>query len=515
MTQHFQIITKREGESYRLIADIILQTYSEDELAQIKQQKRQQFDTGTVRIWHVPAVDKKSHGTEVILMDLREQARALLQSRERWAGNSLDEDRLASQARQNAPKYHIGRVSPEAPDTVEEAPALPWEPKDSPREKFEKLVQAVIDEVGEGTKNPKLEFVLDNYLQTLWTLSLSAPLDYIDKHPFDLTAKDGIRAYHLSNEAGGQVKEIRLHGKKAIRDMLELKAPQRGRASSFAVFVDDIQLLRPIRYTNLPATGHALKTPLIFVGKHRFNLGRVSQQIRGGSTLAFEGYLFWTPKVIPTEHIGILIRIGDSNGTLFDETFMKYQVSEQTRLKQVTAEIYVHDGLDAALNIDRESFNYAHPHYQVLTRWVHNAFRQFATKQKALAKDIREEQRSKSMVSEVVGLSKVIQEELESVLHGDISDLPEVLLLENGAELFAEKRKEGALAFDQNVVLSGRLPGARRNPKEKKRQLVFRMKMEGLIRLLDAYGLFEEMPYNQQQELVRAIGRLFATGDEE
>jgi hypothetical protein len=55
---------------------------------------------------------------------------------------------------------------------------------------------------------------------------------------------------------------------------------------------------------------------------------------------------------------------------------MKDQVAEQTRLRRITAEVFVLKGLDAALNIDRESFNYAHPHYQYLMKWVHNALRQ-------------------------------------------------------------------------------------------------------------------------------------------
>ena len=45
-------------------------------------------------------------------------------------------------------------------------------------------------------------------------------------------------------------------------------------------------------------------------------------------------------------------------------------MSEQTRLRQITSEIFVTEGLDAALNIDGESFNYGHPHLQLLTRWL-------------------------------------------------------------------------------------------------------------------------------------------------
>ena len=61
----------------------------------------------------------------------------------------------------------------------------------------------------------------------------------------------------------------------------------------------------------------------------------------------------------------MLVRIRGASGTLFDPTFLNYRVSEQTRLRQITAEIFVHEGLDSAVNIDRESFNFSHPHFSL------------------------------------------------------------------------------------------------------------------------------------------------------
>lgn len=81
----------------------------------------------------------------------------------------------------------------------------------------------------------------------------------------------------------------------------------------------------------------------------------------------------------------MLVRIRDASGTLFDPTFLNYQVSEQNRLRQITAEIFVHDGLDSAINIDRESFNYSHPHFLFIQKWLHRALRLLANRLKALA----------------------------------------------------------------------------------------------------------------------------------
>lgn len=115
---------------------------------------------------------------------------------------------------------------------------------------------------------------------------------------------------------------------------------------------------------------------------------------RAGGNLAFEGYLYWNSKVVPKETAGVLIRIREASGTLFDPTFLNYQVSEQTRLRQITAEIFVHEGLDIALNIDRESFNYSHPHLLYIQRWLHRALRLLVNRLKAMATEDLQRERA-------------------------------------------------------------------------------------------------------------------------
>ena len=138
--------------------------------------------------------------------------------------------------------------------------------------------------------------------------------------------------------------------------------------SDFTVLVDDLQLARPLMFTDLPtdeprsqeANTHSSD------GAGR-NLAACRPEFTGGP-LEFEAYLMWAPKIAPTEHQGVLVRVHGSSGTLFDPTFLRYQVSEQTRLRQISCEIFVSEGLEAALNIDRESFNYAHPHVVYITK---------------------------------------------------------------------------------------------------------------------------------------------------
>jgi hypothetical protein len=45
---------------------------------------------------------------------------------------------------------------------------------------------------------------------------------------------------------------------------------------------------------------------------------------------------------------------------------MKWQLAEYVLKSQIMVEINILEGFESALNIDRESFNIAHPHYQLV-----------------------------------------------------------------------------------------------------------------------------------------------------
>ena len=108
-----------------------------------------------------------------------------------------------------------------------------------------------------STSNPSIEETFDYYLQMLWTLALSAPLDYVTKHPFDLGSKDGIQFFSLSNVLKGQATELKLTTtKKTVRSALGLTDPSPP-TNPFTVHIDGVQLLRPVRFTELPTDSKA------------------------------------------------------------------------------------------------------------------------------------------------------------------------------------------------------------------------------------------------------------------
>jgi hypothetical protein len=402
-------------------------------------------------------------------------------------------------------------VEPGSEDILSVPENLPWGKDDPPETRFAKLYQAIIDEVGVNVANPKLETILDYYLRVLWTLSLSAPIDYIEQHPFDLTAKDDPALYSLSNASKGQATKVVLKKDETLRQKLALTAPERGSKAPFHIFVDEVELRRPIRFNKLPSTSQAITKPILFVGKHTPDLSKIPREIRGGD-LSFEGYFLWTPKVVPKENKGLLIRISDASGTGFDETFAKYQISEQTRLNQITAEIFVVKGLDPALNIDRESFNFAHPHYQLLMTWVHSALRQLANTHKALSSVVRTEEKQEKLGRRTKQIEKKVASELEKAGIDPDTDAPEVVFAEDKTKL-KEMRAEGVLAFDPDVVFAEVPEPTRKTPGQKAERELLEEKIKGVAAVLDAYGLFKDLSYEKQQQLLRSIVSIFVSGE--
>jgi hypothetical protein len=362
---------------------------------------------------------------------------------------------------------------------------------------------------GESSRlaRPDLANTLDTYLETIWTLALSLPVDYVEKHPFDLTAASGINLYWLSNEARGQAVELKLTGQKTVRDAVREQAPGNPqledglptKAGAFKVNIDGIELKRPIRFKFIKSTSRGFDRPVLFVGRYAPNLEKVDPNLRGGA-FGLEGYLLWNGLVIPKENNGVLVRIRGAAGALFDPTFFKYQVSEQTRLRQITSEIFIKRGLDAALNIDRESFNFSHPHVQFLGLWLHKAIRQLTNK----AKDLGKKAYTERLALNALAIQDAITAKSERIWiakqGSDIS--PEIKIADTANEAI-KAREEGFLALDRHQipVLQNTSKLADRADRE--------IKAGALMRILAAYGALENRPYEEQQALLQDILQIF------
>lgn len=91
-----------------------------------------------------------------------------------------------------------------------------------------------------------------------------------------------------------------------------------------------------------------------------------------GKPLSFSGYLFQqTGRLYPRDIQGVLIRLSNVAIGKYDNSMLTYPLAEGPRYAMVSSEIFVEQGFEDALNIDRDSFNELHPHYIRVQSYVH------------------------------------------------------------------------------------------------------------------------------------------------
>lgn len=518
LARRFRIITKVKDNDYRLIAEVKLRTYSEDEGDDTARDDDDKYVSGEVLITRELSADIEAHGTDIILDDVKPRVRDMLRSSDRW--RALDDKEVAEKAgdfdtaaniRIEEPKYHVGWMenlpqNEDQPAILSREPRLPWTSDVPTDQRMNRLIDAIESE-STKTERPDLAKTLDSYLDMLWTLALSVPVGYVDKHPFDLTAASGIGLYWISNETRGQATELILSGNKTVRDVVREQVPGRPeledgkatKAGSFHVVIDGVELKRPIRFNFVKSTSRGFGKPVLFVGRYEPNLQKVDPSLRGGA-FGLEGYLLWNGMIIPKENNGVLVRIRGAAGALFDPTFFKYQVSEQTRLRQITSELFITKGLDAALNIDRESFNFSHPHVQFVAIWLHRAIRQLTNKAKDLGKKARAEKLEQSSLAVQDAITQYSEEVWASKRGSDPT--PDITIIDTKAEA-ETARTEGYMALARADVpsLSVSLAPLERSDRD--------TKARALLRILAAYGVLDDRPYDEQQALIQAILQIF------
>ncbi len=504
LTHKFQIITKVKGDKYRTVATVVLKQYSDDNPISATNE----YESGKVNIWREKATDNDAQGTTIVLTNIKPQARDTLMSKDIWSGlEDADDDNVSNEPRLiEPPKFHIGRVDSTGQNLKKTNGALsnmPWQSSDSPEQAFDKLVHSVWDEILHSNPNPQLEKLFDYYLQMAWQLSLALPIPYVRGHLFDMDLSGWAETYLLSNERKGQAKHVELTKGKIIRDVLGLEDGKK--ISTFDVFFDDLKLSRPIKYKGMPAASHSIKKPLIFIGRCQESFKGYPIEVTGGP-LEFEAYLFWTPKVAPTEHRGVLVRINGASGTLFDPSFMNYQVSEQTRTRQTTCEIFIRKGFDSALNIDRESFNFSHPHAVYITRWLHGALRQLATAQKKYANEIRVAERNESQTQTLTNLQQ-IAEDLWKEETKDVASQPPSIVFDDNNSQQGKLIEDADMRFNRASIVQNKRP----KTVSAAQSIILDEKLKAIVQVLASFNLLDNLSKTKQERLLKAIYQIIET----
>lgn len=181
---------------------------------------------------------------------------------------------------------------------------------------------------------------LDGYYYMAWELGLLCPVDYLEEGPFD----------------------IRL---KPIEGMLDVDVP---RISDFRVIVDQLQIRRPQLFPSNIALSYAGPSPKLYSLKFDRDVS--------GRRLSFTGYvLTQQPRVDPEELRGLHVRIRNVGIGKYDRTWLGYPFNEGQKFAQITGEVFVDQGLEPALNIDRDSFRETDVHYQALRAFIWETLR--------------------------------------------------------------------------------------------------------------------------------------------
>lgn len=203
-------------------------------------------------------------------------------------------------------------------------------------EHFDQLIEVV-------RSAKRADLVLDGYYNMLWELALLCPVNYSTDGPF---------------EREGEVP--RTHRTRRIEGVEEFKKPV---IEDFKVFVDGLELRRPQLFPNTAAIDYPSPDPKVYT----LNFDRQIANRR----LRFAGYIYsQQPRIDPEELKGIHIRIRHVGIGKYDKSWLGYPFEEGLRFGQVTGEVYVDEGLEPALNIDRDSFRETDVHYQALRGYI-------------------------------------------------------------------------------------------------------------------------------------------------
>lgn len=198
--------------------------------------------------------------------------------------------------------------------------------RDRPQKKFKPIAQSKGDFYEFALKLQNYgNRPLDGYENMLFDLATMAPVPYLEEGPIK-----GWRGWEF------------------MKRRLE--------KYQFRLIVDGLDLRKPIL---LPTSLDLTSVP------DDYKVYRLSfNDIVDGERLKFTGYIFHQRKqILPPNLQGILVRVRNVGIGVFDKSLLNYPIRVGPMGGGICGEIYVHDGLERALNIDRNSFRETDPHY--------------------------------------------------------------------------------------------------------------------------------------------------------
>jgi hypothetical protein len=233
----------------------------------------------------------------------------------------------------------------------------------------------------EAIANPQLSslYFASQYDQFVFGLALAAPIPYVEK---------------TSNGKGVETVLTKIPQIAIVQALIK--------SYGFRVEVDNIELRRPVLFPSnrdrTPASDciapskPELDEFTLIDGVYEENVKIQRYDIRvknsdatfklywfeynkkvNGYPLKFNGYIFLqTSRLFPKEYQGVLVRLRNVAVGQYDVNVMTYPQAEGPRFSMLSAEVFVEEGLDDALKVDRDGFNTLDPQYIRLQAFVHS-----------------------------------------------------------------------------------------------------------------------------------------------
>ena len=262
---------------------------------------------------------------------------------------------------------------------------------------------------------------ISDYWQMVLELAVACPIPYADTEPFEWD----------SIEADPELKT-------RLANLQEtLKTYQ------FEVVVDGLSLRKPNQYPipSQETRGHEQTTGRLF---------SIDEEIEVyGQPLKFSGYIYLqhSRAVEPTELRGLLVRIRNIAIGTYDPILFKFPSIPTPRFNWLSGEIYIEEGLEFALNIDRDSFNELHPHFVKLKEITHDLLEKqiFPEARRSQTKRSKGMRKTKESKKQAILESLICQELGEAYVVSSTDENPFPLTIDTDRDLILENNESTLL----------------------------------------------------------------------
>ena len=233
----------------------------------------------------------------------------------------------------------------------------------------------------EAIANPRLSslYFASQYDQFVFGLALAAPLPYVEK----LSKAEGVETVLTKIPQIARLQKlIKSYDFRVEVDTIELKRPIIFPSNRDRTTASDCIVPAKPTLDRFTMTDGAYEEE-VKIERYDIRVKESDATLKlywfeyykkvNGYPLKFSGYIFLqTSRLFPKEYQGVLVRLKNVAIGQYDVNVMTYPQAEGPRFSMLSAEVFVDEGLDDALKVDRDGFNTLDPQYIRLQAFIHS-----------------------------------------------------------------------------------------------------------------------------------------------